>query len=52
LIRAVMVAGVAGVMVGPDGDLVLVVAVEGVDVERGVEGFFDPVGGGGQDVPC
>jgi hypothetical protein len=29
---------------GPDGDLVLVVPVEGLDVERGEQGFFDPVG--------
>ncbi len=28
----------------------LVVPVEGVDVERGVEGFFDPVRRGGEDV--
>src|SRR5712664_4131519 len=41
----------------PDGDLVLVVAVEGLDVECGEEGFFDPgrgvgeqCGGGGQVV--
>src|ERR1700747_2059802 len=30
---------------GPDGDLVLVVPVEGLDVERGEQGFFDLVGG-------
>ena len=26
----------------PDGDLVHVAAVEGLDVERGQQGFFDP----------
>lgn len=33
-----------------DGDLVLVVAVERADVEGGVDGFLDPVRGGGEDV--
>lgn len=33
---------------GPDGDLVLVVPVEGLDVEGGQEGGFDPVGGVGE----
>jgi hypothetical protein len=33
---------------GPDGDLVVVV-VEGLDVERGEEGGFDAVGGVGQE---
>src|SRR6266496_2016594 len=35
---------------GPDGDLVLVAAVEGLDVERGEQGFFDPGRRVGQDV--
>lgn len=43
-----MVRGVFG-QGGPDGDLVFVVPVEGLAAERGQEGFFDPVGGVGED---
>jgi hypothetical protein len=42
-------AGVSWVRVGPDGDLVGVVVVEGVDVEGGEQGLLDPVGGVGDD---
>jgi hypothetical protein len=34
----------------PDGDLVHVAAVEGLDVERGEQGFLDPGRGGGEHV--
>jgi hypothetical protein len=45
---AVGAGGVVG-DAGPDGDLVHVVTVEGVDVECGKQGFLYPGGGLGED---